>query len=86
MGGVSVYHVYYFQSGANVNDQILDAFCWMHSSFLMPKEYEGSCTTKSEKYEHFNNAGPMYNTYYQWIAIYCVLCGFSFLLPRYNTI
>ena len=66
-----------------MNEAVLDAYCWMYSSFLMMKDSTMPCTTKSDKYEFFDaDSGPLYNTYYQWVSLYLIICAIIFLLPR----
>ena len=46
---------------------VLNSYCWMYSTFNIPPNFKGSCA----KREHDGNT--LYNTYYQWVAIFLVI-------------
>ena len=48
-----------FQNGGGVNDGVLNSYCWMYSSFMIPPDFEGPCA----KQEH--DGSVLYNSYYQ---------------------
>lgn len=42
-----------------MNDGVLNSYCWMYSSFMIPPDFEGPCA----KQEH--DGSVLYNSYYQ---------------------
>ena len=48
-----------FQNGGGVNDGVLNSYCWMYSSFMIPPDFEGPCARQ----EH--DGSVLYNSYYQ---------------------
>ena len=50
-----------------MNQGVLNSYCWMYSNFNIPPSFKGSCA----KREHDGNT--LYNTYYQWVAIFLVI-------------
>ncbi|XP_040575378.1 innexin inx2 isoform X1 [Lepeophtheirus salmonis] len=60
----------------SIDDDVLNAFCWMYSSFDMPSSYTGSCARKRVDSTH------LYNTYYQWVSIFLVAQAMLFYIPR----
>ena len=48
-----------FQNGGGGNDGVLNSYCWMYSSFMIPPDFEGPCA----KQEH--DGSVLYNSYYQ---------------------
>jgi len=59
-----------------VNNDVLNSYCWMYSSFNIPPDFKGACAKRE-----FNGA-KLYNTYYQWVAIFLVFQSVMFYLPR----
>ena len=53
-----------FQNGGGVNDGVLNSYCWMYSSFMIPPDFEGPCA----KQEH--DGSVLYNSYYQARGFY----------------
>lgn len=45
--------------GTGIKDDVLNAFCWMYSTFDIPSDYRGSCAKKVQ------DPTALYNTYYQ---------------------
>jgi len=62
--------------GGGVDSGVLNSYCWMYSTFNIPPSFKGSCA----KREHDGNT--LYNTYYQWVAIFLVVQAVLFYLPR----
>ena len=58
--------------GTGIKDDVLNAFCWMYSTFNIPSDYKGSCAKKVQ------DPTVLYNTYYQ-----VRLCDISF--PAQNS-
>ena len=54
-----------FQNGGGVNDGVLNSYCWMYSSFMIPPDFEGPCA----KQEH--DGSVLYNSYYQASVLKC---------------
>jgi len=59
-----------------VNQGVLNSYCWMYSTFNIPPTFQGNCF----KREHDGNA--LYNSYYQWVAIFLVIQALLFYIPR----
>lgn len=64
------------QNGGGVNEDVLNSYCWMYSTFNIPLEFKGVCARR----EHTGTT--LYNSYYQWIVIFLVLSATLFYLPR----
>jgi len=62
--------------GGGVDSGVLNSYCWMYSTFNIPPNFKGSCA----KREH--DGATLYNTYYQWVAIFLVIQAMIFYLPR----
>ncbi|XP_059095142.1 innexin inx2-like isoform X1 [Tigriopus californicus] len=60
----------------SVDDDVLNAFCWMYSSFDIPPNFEGICTRR----EH--DGSRLYNSYYQWVSIFLGSQAVLFYIPR----
>ena len=56
----------------------IDMYCWMYSTFKIPKDYKGHCAGIDQA-DHENQ--PLYNAYYQWVPIYLACLAFLFLVP-----
>ena len=65
-----------FQAEDSVDDDVLNSFCWMYSSFDMPPNFSGACTRKKYIGSH------LYNTYYQWVPIFLAIQAGLFYIPR----
>jgi len=51
----------------SVDNDVLNSYCWMYSSFDIPNTFSFPCTRK----DNTENSGtPLYNTYYQWVSIF----------------
>jgi len=61
----------------SVDDDVLNSFCWMYSSFDMPPKFSGPCIRKG-KY----TSSHLYNTYYQWVPIFLAIQAGLFYIPR----
>lgn len=59
-----------------MDDDVLNAFCWMYSSFDIPPDFEGICTRR----EH--DGSRLYNSYYQWVSIFLGSQAVLFYIPR----
>lgn len=60
----------------SVDEEVLNAYCWMYSSFQIPADFMGSCARKTHDSTH------LYNTYYQWVSIFLMVQAMLFYLPR----
>ena len=65
-----------FQAEDSVDDDVLNSFCWMYSSFDMPETFQFPCARK--KYD----GTYLYNTYYQWVSIFLAFNAGLFYIPR----
>ena len=66
----------FFQPGGGVNEGTLQAYCWMYSQFTLPGDFKGKCVKK----EH--DGSNLYNSYYQWVALFLVASALLFYVPR----
>jgi len=60
----------------SVDDDVLNSFCWMYSSFDMPGQFSGPCFRRNHVSAH------LYNTYYQWVPIFLAIQAGLFYIPR----
>lgn len=106
--GLNFTNVWLFQRDGGVNQGVLNSYCWMYSTFNIPPSFQGNQEPDSMfiivivlcfigncfKREHDGNT--LYNTYYQWVAIFLViqvefwplvvlLVSFIFARPCYST-
>ena len=65
-----------FQAEGSVDDDVLNSFCWMYSSFDMPGQFSGPCFRRKHVSAH------LYNTYYQWVPIFLAIQAGLFYIPR----
>jgi len=64
----------------SVDDDVLNSYCWMYSSFDIPDTFNFPCTRKKD-----NSGVPvthLYNTYYQWVSIFLAVQAGLFYIPR----
>lgn len=62
--------------GGAVSDKVLKSYCWMYSTFNIPQDFTGNCARKTQ------SDNPMYNSYYQWVAIFLIFQALLFYVPR----
>jgi hypothetical protein len=62
--------------GGGVDGGVLNSYCWMYSSFKIPPDFKGHCS----KRDHYGE--ELYNTYYQWVAIFLVCQALLIYIPR----
>jgi len=60
----------------SVDEEVLNHYCWMYSTFDIPPDFKGSCTRRS-----FDSTN-LYNTYYQWVSIFLMIQAVIFYIPR----
>jgi len=60
----------------SVDEEVLNHYCWMYSTFDIPEDFMGSCSRKS-----FDSTN-LYNTYYQWVSIFLMVQAIVFYIPR----
>jgi len=60
----------------SVDDDVLNSFCWMYTSFDTPPAFTSPCTRK--KYD----GTFLYNTYYQWVSIFLGFLAVVYYIPR----
>ncbi|XP_023324723.1 innexin inx2 [Eurytemora carolleeae] len=65
-----------YQADDSVDEEVLNAYCWMYSTFDIPPDFKGSCARKT--FDRTN----LYNTYYQWVSIFLMMQAIVFYLPR----
>jgi len=59
-----------------VDEEAVVNFCMMYSEFLVPDTYLGQCASDA-------HAGTsLYNSYYQWVAVYFLMSAVLFYIPR----
>ena len=83
---ISIFHIYVeqycgfinfsLQPGEAVSEKVLKSYCWMYSTFNIPRDFQGQCARKKQS----NN--PMYNSYYQWVSLFLIFQAFLFYFPR----
>ena len=78
MLNLTVHVCMYFtlQPGEAVSEKVLKSYCWMYSTFNIPRDFQGQCARKNQS----NN--PVYNSYYQWVSLFLIFQAFLFYLPR----
>ena len=59
-----------------MKDKVLKAYCWMYSTFNIPPDFEGNCARRGA------DAGPIYNSYYQWVPLFLMMQAMLFYVPR----
>ena len=64
------------KAGGDVNDAVLNSYCWMYATFNIPLNFRGVCS----KREH--DGSTLYNTYYQWVSIFLGTQALVFYIPR----
>lgn len=60
----------------SVDEETLNHYCWMYSTFDIPPDFKGSCTRRQ-----FDSTN-LYNTYYQWVSIFLMIQSVIFYIPR----
>ena len=64
------------QAEDSVDNDVLNSYCWMYSSFDVADSFSFPCTRKN--YE----GSYLYNTYYQWVSIFLAFLAGLFYIPR----
>ena len=59
-----------------MDNDVLNSYCWMYSSFDVADSFSFPCTRKN--YE----GSYLYNTYYQWVSIFLAFLAGLFYIPR----
>lgn len=77
----TLYQLTRFQAEDSVDDDVLNSFCWMYSSFDMPSTFKFPCTRKTP-YDGNHDTTYLYNTYYQWVSIFLAFQAGLFYIPR----
>ena len=72
---------FFLQAEDSVDDDVLNSFCWMYSSFDMPSTFKFPCTRKTP-YDGNHDTTYLYNTYYQWVSIFLAFQAGLFYIPR----
>ena len=67
---------FYLQAEDSVDDDVLNSYCWMYSSFDVPNTFNFPCTRKNYEGTY------LYNTYYQWVSIFLAVQAGLFYIPR----
>jgi len=60
----------------SIDEDAITNYCYMFSKFLVPDNYRGFCRSRA----HENT--DLYNSYYQWVAIFFMVQAFLFYIPR----
>jgi len=60
----------------SVDEEVLNAYCWMYTTLDLPQDFKGSCSRK-----YFDSTN-LYNTYYQWVSIFLMIQAIIFYIPR----
>jgi len=64
---------------SRVDKDVLEAYCWMYSTFQFPIEYQGQCTSGDSDPDTIS---LVYNSYYQWVPLYLMGTSIMFYIPR----
>jgi len=67
------------QARGGIEQDVLESYCWMYSTWNIPREYKGACSGGDQDDDTYT---IVYNSYYQWVALYLVFLGLLFYLPR----
>jgi len=62
-----------------IDQDVLESFCWMYSTFNIPREYKGACSAGGIEYYPDS---IVYNSYYQWVPLYLTFMAVIFYIPR----
>ena len=82
LGTQKTFPIFFFlQAEDSVDDDVLNSFCWMYSSFDMPSTFKFPCTRKTP-YDGNHDTTYLYNTYYQWVSIFLAFQAGLFYIPR----
>ena len=76
-----LFQYFFLQAEDSVDDDVLNSFCWMYSSFDMPSTFKFPCTRKTP-YDGNHDTTYLYNTYYQWVSIFLAFQAGLFYIPR----
>ncbi|XP_003743619.2 innexin inx2-like [Galendromus occidentalis] len=68
------------QQPETVPNQILETYCWIHSTFTLPFAPD---TAHPGVYNARNTSRPVYHRYYQWVCLVLIMQSIFFYLPRY---
>jgi len=60
----------------SIDEDVVANYCYMYSEFQVPDNYKGFCT--SNAHEGTN----LYNSYYQWVAVFFLIQAVLFYIPR----
>jgi len=72
----------YCDAGAargGIEQDVLESYCWMYSTWNIPKEYKGACSGGDQDDSHDT---IVYNSYYQWVPLYLIFLSVLFYMPR----
>jgi len=64
-----------------IEQNVLESYCWMYSTFEIPPEYKGACAAGDQTDTYTLNT-IVYNSYYQWVPLYLIFLAVLFYLPR----
>ncbi len=71
--------MFIFQTGQGVRQDVLDSYCWMNGHLNgIPNEYHGPCAGQ----EQDSSDGILYNSFYQWVALFLATFSVVSYLPR----
>ena len=62
-----------------LEQDVLDTYCWMYSTFDIPPQYKGPCSGGDLD---DNIDVIVYNSYYQWVPLYLIFLTILFYVPR----
>ena len=68
-----------FQARGGIELDVLESYCWMYSTWNIPREYKGACSGGDQDDDTYT---IMYNSYYQWVPLYLIFLAILFYLPR----
>jgi len=66
-------------ANGGVEKEVLESYCWMYSTWNIPREYKGSCSGGDQD---MDVTTIVYNSYYQWVPLYLIFNALLFYCPR----
>jgi len=68
---------------SDVPPNIMDTYCWIHSTFTLPDNVSGKKTLYPGVREYKNGDQVKYHKYYQWVCFVLFFQSIMFYVPRY---
>jgi len=65
-----------FQADDSVDEDVLNAYCWMYSTFDIPPDFKGTCTRRVYDGKY------LYHSYYQFVSVFLMVQAVLLYTPR----